>query len=114
MRSQEALEIHTQLWSDTHPNEIIFRGHNYATNSTSTLTKFFTSVYVGDVHLITQNLRKPSPNTTWCRHGNKLTWVFKNGKYAGKIVSFVEDKKKIDEVFTFNPETLIYEVKELI
>lgn len=68
-------------------------------------TKNFRSVTIGDISLVTQNLRKPSPNTDWVKAdpNRKLTWIFKNGNYAGKVETTQNHK-----LYTLNPDRVVY------
>ncbi len=109
----ESLEIHFQLWSKEPPEHITYRGVQHEVIRLDKPSKQFTFVNIGNLRLVTQNLAKHSDNTNWCKttENGKITWIFKNDDYVGKIVSYTKNGIFINQVFTLNPEEKIFETK---
>lgn len=105
MLPEEVVEIHLKLWHNPPPHKISYRGEKYVVHIADEPTKNFRSVAIGNISIVTQNLRKASPNTTWVQQNphNKLSWVFKDGNYAGKVETSEKTK-----VYTLNPTKLIH------
>lgn len=107
----EALEIHFALWSTKKPDHITHRGVQHPVVRLDKNTKKFAFVEIGRLRLVTQNLGKPSDNTNWCltTENGKMTWIFKDNRYTGKVVSYTKNGTFVNQVFTLNPEEKIFE-----
>ena len=109
MNEQEAIDIHNQLWHDA--CEIEYRYVKFNVKSKNNPHKQYHMVTLpGGIILVTQNLAKPSPNTTWCSLSstNQLTWIIKNNQYIGKVTSELKDGHLIYTVYKLSPERPIY------
>jgi hypothetical protein len=99
MKVSDILHVHQNLWA----------GRTGRTADAP--TKEFRSQFKFGHNFVTQNMRKPSPNTRWIKEDpehRRITWLFKNGEYVGRVREFKEDDKTVTEVHHLSPEYLVY------
>lgn len=98
----ELLKVHLALWSDPVPSSIEIKGQRYMIDVVENERASFRQVRLPDRKIITQNMVKPSPNTSWVNNnpGSMLTWIIKDrGGYHAKI-STVRDSKGMTTTFS--------------
>ena len=113
MYALEALDIHFELWSakEKGTTDITYRGVKHPVVVLDKPSKKFAFVELGYLRLVTQNMAKNSVHTEWCRNteNGKITWIFKNNEYDGKIVSYTKNGVWVNQVFKLNPEHKVFQ-----
>jgi hypothetical protein len=118
MPTAEALAVHDAL----HNPEVEYVRTSFDTVSDSlfahrvhnanTPTQLFRSVAAGPYVLVTQNLRKSSPMTTWIKADparRKITWIMQGEKYLARVMDYVGDTGcRVRELIELHPERTLY------
>ena len=115
MEAHEVLKIHKMLWRETPPSQIKYEGQLHNVTILNTQSRKFRSVNIDGRLIITQNMAKPTANTTWVNQveGRQLTWIIVNDSYMGKITTEPQDDSSPHfKVFKLNPERVVYETTE--
>lgn len=109
MLAEESLEIHKALWAEPPLSSVKHGANEYPIEHVDEVGKLFNRVVIGELMIITQNMRKPSVNTDWVMQqpGRELTWVIHvKNSYVGKVMAYIDptNNSKTYEVFKLNQE----------
>lgn len=116
MNERELAAIHRALWDDHPPKVLSFRGNIYPVTVRDDNRRRFRSVKIGEIQVITQNLKKDTKWTSWVRQhkGGKITWVLKGSSYIGRAESWVQDGVEHIKVVKLRPErTLLHHIADV-
>lgn len=112
MREHELISLHYALWQSDCPRVIAFRDRLISVIRVNDILKKFVRININSkISIITQNMHTPSRWTAWVNeHDNgKVTWVLKNNKYVGQVLSWYSDGMDHIRVLKLNPECMLFE-----
>ncbi len=93
MNARRCIEIHRKLWAKK-PRSFV------------TL-----NLRPGNLRFVTQNLTKRSRHTDWIKgdpQHRRLTWIFGTDGYNGYVREYAKQGRQVTEVWTTNPEMMVY------